>query len=50
MYYQRLIEKEIIENLSAFPVIAILGPRQSGKSTLAKHISEKLNHRSNIYI
>jgi len=50
MYYQRLIEKEIIENLSAFPVIAILGPRQSGKSTLAKHISEKLNHRSTIYI
>jgi len=50
MYYKRLIETEIVENLSAFPVVAILGPRQSGKSTLAKHISKNLIERKTVYI
>ena len=50
MYYKRLIEKEIIDSLAAFPVVAILGPRQCGKSTLANHLSENLPERKTIYI
>ena len=47
-YVNRSIEKRIIENLSFFPVAAILGPRQCGKSTLAKKILEK--YQNAIYI
>lgn len=36
MYIKRNIAK-ILERYKKFPVIAILGPRQSGKTTLAKH-------------
>lgn len=36
MYYNRYIEKTVLKSLSANPVTAILGPRQCGKSTLAK--------------
>ncbi len=38
MYYHRSIEKDILESLEDFAVTAILGPRQCGKSTLAKYI------------
>ena len=39
-YINRIIEAEIKENLNSFPSVALLGPRQCGKSTLAKQISE----------
>ena len=35
---ERKITKKILELSKKFPVIAIIGPRQSGKTTLAKHI------------
>ncbi len=35
-FYHRDIE-DTLKRLSKFPVVAILGPRQSGKTTLAKH-------------
>ncbi len=35
-YVQRLKEKELHNALSRSPAVAILGPRQSGKSTTAK--------------
>ena len=38
MYLNRLIEKTIRKVKSTFPVIVVTGPRQSGKSTLLKHI------------
>jgi predicted AAA+ superfamily ATPase len=38
MYIRRAIEQDIIKGAKYFPVIAILGPRQSGKSTLAKDL------------
>ncbi|MBX7203772.1 MAG: ATP-binding protein [Bacteroidia bacterium] len=38
MYLQRGIEKDIASAIKNFPVTAIIGPRQCGKSTLAKHI------------
>ncbi len=40
-YIPRSLETGIKKDLDFFPVVAILGPRQSGKSTLAKHIIEK---------
>jgi len=38
MQVKRTIEKEIIKALSAYPVVTIIGPRQSGKTTLVKSI------------
>lgn len=43
MYYKRNLEAEIKETIRHFPVIAIIGPRQCGKSTLAKHIMDDFN-------
>ena len=37
-YLDRTLEKEIVKSLKNYPVTAILGPRQCGKSTLAKYI------------
>lgn len=37
-YIPRHLEGELVHSLHSFPVTAILGPRQCGKSTLAKHI------------
>ncbi|MDR2108217.1 MAG: ATP-binding protein [Coriobacteriales bacterium] len=38
MYLQRLLQEPVRQSLAGFPVTAIIGPRQAGKSTLAKHI------------
>ncbi len=38
MYIERILGKDIKKGARYFPVIAILGPRQSGKTTLAKKI------------
>jgi len=38
---KRVITKEIKLLAKEFPVVAILGPRQSGKTTIAKHIFSK---------
>lgn len=38
MYYTRYLEPELKDMLQHFPVTAIVGPRQCGKSTLAKHV------------
>lgn len=37
MYIQRYAELSLRRYLSAFPVVGLTGPRQSGKSTLLKH-------------
>lgn len=36
-YLNRSIETKLIEYVNYFPVVAVTGPRQSGKSTLLKH-------------
>jgi predicted AAA+ superfamily ATPase len=41
---KRRIEGSIIENLKHFPAIGLVGPRQSGKTTLAKVIANKSNY------
>jgi len=46
MYINRILEKDVIEGARYFPVVAILGPRQSGKTTLAKKIFEKHSYVS----
>ena len=38
MYYLRHIETTLIESLTNFPVTAVIGPRQCGKSTLVKQL------------
>jgi len=37
-YFPRIIEPHLTRYLQAFPVVAITGPRQSGKSTLLQHM------------
>ncbi len=44
MYVKRLIEPKILGSLQNYPVTAVIGPRQSGKSTLVKHL---LQHHPN---
>lgn len=48
-YISRLAEKDIIRLSSNFPAVAIVGPRQVGKTSLAKHISS-LWARPSIYL
>ena len=43
-YIKRLLTKEVRDRLDQFPVVAILGPRQCGKSTLAKEIIGNLGN------
>jgi predicted AAA+ superfamily ATPase len=48
MYINRLITSDIIKTIRNFPVTAITGPRQCGKSTLVKHIAK--NFQKNVYL
>jgi uncharacterized protein len=45
----RSLEKEVLESLSYLPVVAILGPRQVGKTTLVKKLMSRLDKPS-IYL
>ena len=49
MYIRRNIESRLINLLNYFPAVAILGPRQAGKTTLVKEIRKQLN-RESIYL
>lgn len=40
---KRRIEKEVLEGLKQFPAVGLIGPRQSGKTTLAKMISDNID-------
>jgi predicted AAA+ superfamily ATPase len=44
MYYKRILEPKIIKSIANFPITAILGPRQCGKSTMAKQILSSIDH------
>jgi len=43
-FINRLLAIDLSENLKDFPALAILGPRQCGKSTLSKIFLKKLNN------
>jgi predicted AAA+ superfamily ATPase len=52
-YFSRFIEQPLIESLENFPVTAITGPRQCGKSTLVKqlikgNIQKKIKRRGKL--
>lgn len=38
MYINREIEHEVLTGASGFPIVTITGPRQSGKTTMIKHL------------
>ena len=40
MYLHRYLEPSVLKSIQNFPVTAITGPRQCGKSTLVKHLLE----------
>lgn len=44
MYIERFLEKKIQKYLNKKEIIAIVGARQCGKTTLMKHISDKLKN------
>lgn len=48
MHFQRILKNDIINSIATNPVTAILGPRQCGKSTLAKILLK--NYKNNIYL
>lgn len=48
MYYHRHLEKELKTSIRANPVTVILGPRQCGKSTLAKEFIKNL--KKSVYL
>jgi len=48
MYVQRKIETTILKALKNNPVVALIGPRQSGKSTLVKHLI--YGNKNSIYL
>ena len=43
MIIERRITKQVLKNLTYFPVVGIVGPRQVGKTTLAKILQQNLN-------
>ena len=45
-YIERAITSAILEAANYFPVITLTGPRQSGKSTLLRHIFSEVPYRS----
>jgi predicted AAA+ superfamily ATPase len=46
---QRAIQDQILTSLNEFPVVGILGPRQVGKTTLAKDLKNKIAKKT-IYL
>jgi predicted AAA+ superfamily ATPase len=46
LYFTRNIEKEALELAANYPVLTITGPRQSGKTTLARHLFGELPYFS----
>jgi hypothetical protein len=43
---KRILEKELLELLSFFPAVGVIGPRQSGKTTLARMLMERYSKKS----
>ncbi|MBK5194969.1 MAG: ATP-binding protein [Proteiniphilum sp.] len=48
MYIHRFLEPSVLRSIQNFPVTAITGPRQCGKSTLVKHLLDA--YPENIYL
>ncbi len=50
MMIRRLLEENVIQALSTMPVVAILGPRQVGKTTLALEIANNKLDKDVVYL
>lgn len=50
MIIKRIAEKELVSILKFFPAVAILGPRQSGKTTLVKQLTKHFSKKKTVYI
>jgi predicted AAA+ superfamily ATPase len=48
MFLPRKIENAVLAALNSNPIVALIGPRQCGKSTLVKHLLE--NNSNSIYL
>jgi len=48
LYYERDLENEILKNLAVKEIIAVVGVRQCGKTTLIKKIAEDLRPKNKI--
>jgi len=46
LMYHRLISKQLINSLKSYPVLTLLGPRQSGKTTLVRKIFSQYEYQS----
>jgi uncharacterized protein len=49
MYISRYFEQKIVDLLGYFPAIAIVGPRQVGKTSLARHIAESAQKKAHYF-
>ena len=45
---ERLIKEKIVKGLKSIPIVALLGPRQVGKTTLAFQISGKFSAKKRV--
>lgn len=43
---ERILHQELATLLGEYPIVTILGPRQSGKTTLARHYLPEFNYRN----
>ena len=43
MYINRNITNELLNYIQHFPIVGIIGPRQVGKTTLTKHLMDKID-------
>ena len=44
MYVDRFLEKELVKYLKSREILAVVGPRQCGKTTLIRHIFKDLKN------
>lgn len=46
MYFKRTISSQLINSLEGYPVLTLLGPRQSGKTTLVRRLFNHFDYQS----
>ncbi len=44
LYFKRLIQPKFEALLGQYPVVTVTGPRQSGKTTLVRHVLPEMNY------
>ena len=46
MYIPRAVEPELLKLVQDYPIVTLTGPRQSGKTSLARHLFPNKPYRS----